>query len=401
MTIAGQGLRRMAVIAACAAGLGWALPAVAQSPFSAVITVNDSAVTGWEIDQRTRLLDLFGTPGDLPQLAREQLVEDRLKEQELARVGMRLTDEGLARAMEEFAGQGNLTLDQLLGLLAENGIAEETLRDYVATGVTWRDYIRDRYGRRVQISENDIDLAIAQAAAGDAGVEVLLSEIIIPAPPERAEAARATAERIAAVTSTAVFESAAREVSALPSREQGGRLPWTPLANFPAPLRPLILGLAPGQVTAPIDIPNGIALFQMRDIRQTPAAPAAVASIDHAVFHVPDAAAAQAVIDRADTCDDLFGIAFDLPPEVLERADLPPDAIARDVALALATLDPFEAAVIPGPSGARVVMLCARTPAGELPDRAAVATRLRSERLAGHAAALVEELRAAATITGQ
>ena len=61
-------------------------PAVAQDLFSPVIVVNDRAVTGFELDQRQRLLQLFGTPGDLSREARTQLVEDRLKQQELDRV---------------------------------------------------------------------------------------------------------------------------------------------------------------------------------------------------------------------------------------------------------------------------------------------------------------------------
>jgi hypothetical protein len=43
-------------------GLPAALPA--QSPFSAVITVNDAAITGFELEQRIMLLTFFNTPGD-------------------------------------------------------------------------------------------------------------------------------------------------------------------------------------------------------------------------------------------------------------------------------------------------------------------------------------------------
>ena len=89
-------------------------PVMAQDLFSPVIVVNDRAVTGYELDQRQRLLQLFGTPGDLAREARTQLVEERLKQQELDRVGAQLDEDGLQNALEDFASRADLTLDQFL-----------------------------------------------------------------------------------------------------------------------------------------------------------------------------------------------------------------------------------------------------------------------------------------------
>ena len=47
-------------------------PATAQ--FSPVIQVGDKVITGFELDQRRRMLELFRTPGDLKEVAREQLI---------------------------------------------------------------------------------------------------------------------------------------------------------------------------------------------------------------------------------------------------------------------------------------------------------------------------------------
>src|SRR4028118_1626962 len=105
-------------------------PAAAQD-FSPVIFVNDRAVTGYELEQRIRLLEVFGTPGDLPEVARTQLVEERLKAQELERVGVSLTEEGLAEALEDFAARADLSTEEFVARLESDGIAYETLRDYV------------------------------------------------------------------------------------------------------------------------------------------------------------------------------------------------------------------------------------------------------------------------------
>jgi peptidyl-prolyl cis-trans isomerase SurA len=238
---------------------------------------------------------------------------------------------------------------------------------------------------------------------------VLLSEIIIPAPPESAEQANATADRIAQLTSTAAFEAEARRVSALPSKTRGGRLDWLPISNYPAGLRGLLLNLAPGEITAPLPITNGVALFQMRDVREVPRAAPEPAAIEYAAFYIAGGlserglAEARRIDARVDTCDDLYGVAQGLPEEQLDRDVLPPADIPIDVAMELAKLDAGEASyVLTRANGETLVflMMCGRTPAlGDGVDRETIRGQLRTQRLNTYADALLADLRAAATIT--
>lgn len=400
-----RALRLAAGLAACLA-----LPAAAgaQDLFSPVILVNDRAVTGYELDQRARLLEVFGTPGDLAAEARTQLVEERLKQQELDRVGAQLTEEGLQEALEDFATRAELPLDEFLGRLEQAGVSYETLRDYVAINVTWRDYIRARFGDRVEVTEEEVDQALAQESAGSAGIEVLLSEIIIPAPPGREGEVQAIAERISRSTSTAEFEGFAREYSATSSREQGGRLDWAPLANYPAPLQDILLGLAPGQVTPPLPLEGAVALLQLRDIREAAVPAAAPALVDYAQVRLPGGAAAlpeaAAIAARVDSCTDLFGQG--LPQQNVTRAEVPPAQLPPDAALDLAALDPNEITWGRTEQGGSVLvmtMLCARSyplPEG-VGDREAVSGAIRSRRLEDYSDALVADLRASAVIVGE
>ena len=380
----------------------------AQGQFQPVITVNNDAITQFELDQRRKMLEIFRTPGNLNQKAREDLIEDRLKLQELRRAGLQLTDDALRAAMETFAERANMSLDQFLQVLAANGVAEQTLRDFVRIGVTWRDFIRGRYGNRVTITDAQIDRAMGQAQGGAAQIEVLLSEIIIAAPPPRLAQAQATANRISRLRSTSAFEAQARRVSAIPSRSKGGRLGWLPLTNYPPQLHGLFLGLEKGEVTAPLPITNGIALFQLRGIREVATAPAAPSEIEYATYFVPGGKspeglqAARDLADNVDTCDDLYGAAFGKPKEILSRQSVAPGDIPQDIALELAKLDRDESSYnLTSPSGNNLIflMLCNRiAAAGEDVDRDAVRNQIRSQRLAGLADALLADLRASATI---
>lgn len=381
----------------------------AQGSLQPVITVNSGAVTAFELDQRKRMLEVFRTPGNLTEAARVALIEDRLKQQLLASAGLKLSEESLRAAMSDFAGRADLELDQFIDVLAANGVAEETLRDFVSIGVSWHDYIRNRYGSQVRITDAEVNRAIAQTQSGGAVIEVLLSEIIIAAPPPRAAQAMATAQRISQLRSTSAFEAQARRVSALPSRSKGGRLGWLPITNYPPQIQNIIMGLSPGEVTEPLPITNGVALFQLRAIRETKVASVPPTEIDYAVFYINGGktpagiAAAQDLVDRTDTCNDLYGAAKDLPADVLDRRSLAPADIPQDVALELARLDTDEMSYNLTRNDGQtlmVMMMCGRTNAeSEGVDAEAIRNQLRSQRLASLATALLEDMRTSATIT--
>jgi peptidyl-prolyl cis-trans isomerase SurA len=219
---------------------------------------------------------------------------------------------------------------------------------------------------------------------------------------------REVAAEISQLRSFSEFETAARQVSALPSRENGGRLDWMPIDNYPPQLQQVLLDLRPGEVTEPIEIPNGVALFQKRGQREAIRTDLAPVSLEYAAYYIPggrsDATlrAAAELTDQVDTCDDLYGIARNQPPEVLDRLTQSPSEISDDIALELARLDAGEVSYnLTRNNGETLVflMLCARNNAGAgTTDRALISNQIRSQRLSALSDALVEDLRATAVI---
>jgi len=384
------------------------MSAQAQGQFSPAITVNDTAITPYEIEQRALLLKLFGTNGDLQKAARDSLIEDSLKDEALTRANLILDAENLGRALDEFATRTNMPYDAFVGVLSQNGIAEETLRDYVRINAAWREYIRSRYLGRVSITEAQIDRALGQTNSG-AAIEVLISEIIIAAPAGFEAQAASRAEAISRIRTTAEFEAQAQLVSAVPSRENGGQLDWLPITNFPPQMRGLILSLTPGEVTEPIQIDGGIVLFQMRAVREIAQAKPAASLVDYMEYRIPGGASAvgkaQDIEELADTCNDLYGIAKGASEQELIRHTATPAQIPTDVAVELAKLDPGEASYgLTRDDGQTLLflMLCSRSVQVDTEvDRDAVRNQLIGQQLNGYAAALIAELRAAATIVGE
>ncbi|ETX30686.1 peptidylprolyl isomerase [Roseivivax isoporae] len=409
--------RRLAPLV-CALSLGMAaLPggAEAQNLFAPAITVNDDVITTYELQQRERMNAVLNAPGNLEELAREQLIDDRLRVAAAAREGIVPTEEQVTEGMAEFAGRANLSREEFVAALAQGGVSEQTFRDFVRAGVAWRELVRQRFGPQSQVSEVEIDRA-QNAQDSGSNVRVLLSEIIIPAPPPQAEQVRALAQRISQVRSEAEFSAAAREYSATQSRGNGGRLPWQDLTDLPPVLRPIVLGLSPGEVSDPLPITNAVALFQLRGIEETGYTAPEIGAVEYAAYFMPGGrspetlARARVLAQTVDRCDDLYGVAKGQPANVLDRQTLPPAQLPADYAIELSKLDPGEASTaLTRANGQSLVflMLCSRSSVapqqgedGEdaAPAREELALGLRNRRLGALADGYLAELRAEARI---
>ncbi|WP_418593736.1 peptidylprolyl isomerase [Ponticoccus sp. (in: a-proteobacteria)] len=395
---------------AMAAVLAQPQAAPAQGLFAPAIIVNDQVITGYELEQRQRMLSVLRAPGDVTKLAREQLIDDRLRMQAARANGVVVDEEAVAAGMEEFAGRANLTRAEFTKALAASGVAEETFRDFVSAGVAWREVVRARFASRASIDEAEIDRAISRQGGGSS-VRVLLSEIIMPMPPQQETTVRDRANRIAQLRSTSAFSEQARRFSATASRGNGGRLPWQDLTELPPPLQPLVLGLAPGEVTDPIPLQGAIALFQLRDIEEGAYTAPEVSAIEYAAYYMAGGrsaetlARARVLAGKVDRCDDLYGVAKGQPASVLDRGTLPIDQIPTDIAYELSKLDPGEVSTaLTRANGQTLVflMLCGRTSAiAEEADRERITVGLRNQRLTALADGYLAQLRADARILDQ
>lgn len=396
-----------------------ALPTAAQSPFEPLVYVNDSAVTRYELDQRLRFMQLLRAPGATPEGAERELINDRLKAQAAAKLGITVSDEALQGGLAEFAGRANLTTDQFLQALGQAGVEPQAYRDFVRTGLAWREVIRQRIVPGVRVAPAEIDQALRREVERPIINRVLLSEIIIPAPPGREQAVLAQAQQLAASQpSEAEFAAAARRLSATGSAARGGRLEWVALDNLPPTLRPIVTALRPGQVAAPLTVPGAVVLFLLRDAQGSLRPGASEQVLDYAVLRVGSAADAAGVIARVDTCDDLQVEGRGATRRQTESQAAIPTVIATQ----LASLDGNEATAM----GGEIVMLCSRQPALvanaappvpttaqapdgveaatqapdplALPDRAAVQDSLFNQRIEALSEGYLAELRADAVI---
>ncbi|ABV92929.1 SurA domain protein [Dinoroseobacter shibae DFL 12 = DSM 16493] len=380
-------------------------PATSQAQtFGPVITVNNEGISGYELEQREKFVTALRLPGDPARLAREGLIEDKLKLQAARAAGLEIGIDELELGLEEFASRANLTTEQFIAALADEGVAPETFRDFVRADLVWRELIRQRFGPRARVSDAEVERALALQGAAS-GARIRVAEIIIPTPPDR----RVEAETLAAnirerVQTTAQFSEAAQRFSAASSRANGGLRDWIAVSELPPGLAQRLLTLGPGDVSDPVPLGDqAIALFQVRGFQESAARAPSTVSVDLARLPLPaDPEAAARLRARLaaeiDVCDDLYGLARDLPEGSLRREVLAAAEIPSDIATALAGLDNQESTEIARAGGREHIMLCTRTTALEEDDEGTLRRQLLNQRLGSYAANYLQELLAEATI---
>lgn len=398
-------LGRMAVLALALAAVAPVAGQAAEGPFSAVVYVNDQAITRYELDQRIKFMTILRQPGDIEKLAMDTLIEDRLRTAEAERLGISISAEQVQAGMTEFASRANLTADEFIKAVGQGGVDAETFRDFVSAGMIWREVVRARYAPTTFVTDAEIDRAM-----GDFKPEVVptlkVAEIILPGEGKARSGSLALARRLKAqITDAASFEAAARAHSQGDTAGSGGVRDWQRLTEFDDTTRAALQRTAPGTVTPLVVTEKTVALYIVLDKAEEQLSPAEMATqVEYAEFLLPDDAgfdaAAAKMRDKARSCDDLNAFAKGLPEDRLTIKTTPESSLPGDVKAALMLMDPGESATAIRRGGWRVyLMLCRRgMDTTFMPTREDARSQLMNQRLSQQAEVYLEELRAEAVI---
>jgi peptidyl-prolyl cis-trans isomerase SurA len=368
------------------------------------VRVNDSAVTYYEVDQRSRFLQATRTPGDTRSRAIEELIDERLQMQLAREMDLVATDEQIQAQIARIATQYGGNTQAFLNEMANAGVAPETVRDFVRAGVSWRNVVQRRFAASAQLSDDQV-VERARVATNPAGGEILLAEIVVPISPQNQDVIVDEMQRLADTLTgdRETFEEAARRFSVAQTRDNGGLTSWRPFSAIPATLRDYFLTLRPGEISTPIPLGGAYAIYQLRGLRDAGPGSRPASSIDYATISWPggrspeNLAAVQALQAAVDSCEDIYArYTGDVTRENRAPSDIP-----DDIGIVLSALDIGEMSYdVTRDNGNTMiaVMLCDRELA--LADNALEGVRQRfvAEDLARQAEGLLAQMRASAIL---
>jgi peptidyl-prolyl cis-trans isomerase SurA len=415
---------RLAGAALLAAGMTMASIAGAptghtqQRAESIAVIVNDEAISTFDVRQRALLMLIGrGAPAspEVQDIIRNQalrdLVDERLKLQEATARGVEISDADIDRRVAAIAQQFGVQPDQLRRQFAAVGLSINTLRDQIRADIAWRRLSGGRFGRRVAVTDRQVDQEMDRLRARITRPAVRVSEILLRAEtPAEIEQARNAARTVLAQISApedprqrfAAFSEAARQVSAAPTSAIGGDRDWAVPSELPSSLQPVVEALLPGQISQPVEGPGGVYLLFLQ-ARRDGVDPATLEQVNLREVSAPQARRAELdrLAPRLNGCTTLDAQVAGLDgAEIEDLGDIRIAELSAGVRDRLAPVQIGRAsAVYTKQDRFAVMVVCARSMGAEgLPSRAEIRDQLFERNLEIQADRYLRDLRREAYI---
>jgi Parvulin-like peptidyl-prolyl isomerase len=160
----------------------------AQAASEIVAVVNKVPITSNDVARRAAFLRLQRQKSDT-KTARDQLVEETLKREEIARVKMSVSTSDVDGAFARFAASNKLTPDQLTKILGQAGVGADHFKEYIAVQMSWPRLVNARFGgSRGRMSSQELVTRMMENKQKPVTTEYFLQQIIFVVPESKRNA---------------------------------------------------------------------------------------------------------------------------------------------------------------------------------------------------------------------
>jgi peptidyl-prolyl cis-trans isomerase SurA len=257
------------------------LQAAVQPLDQIVAVVNDDVITLTELETRMRemLAQLQQKQAKLPplEILRQQVLErmiaKRLQLQTADRLGLRVDDSTVTKAIANIAQTNNITLIQLREVLERDGISFPLFREQLREDILITRLKQKEVINRIVITEQDISNFLAREIGSQRQrAAVHLQHILISTPegasPDDIQAAKEKAESVyLELQQGADFGEMAIRVSDSRQALEGGDLGWIETSRIPTLFTQLVDELEPGAVSEPLRNASGFHIVKLLEVK--------------------------------------------------------------------------------------------------------------------------------------
>ena len=237
-----------------------------------LVIVNDDIITQSQLDYRVAsvLSDIQAQGAEVPpkEVLHKQLldvmVSELLQVQETQRRGLAVSDAEIDASIERFASQQNMTGDQFMTYIKQNGESSNRFRQSVSDSLNI-SRLTEYYARsRVVVPDYEIDGFIAQNDLGDGDTQYQIAHILIKEPDSKESLAQQVHDEINAGMS---FQEAVLTYSDATNAQEGGVLGWRSAEQLPDIFATAIKSINVGEITEVLRSENGLHILKLIDIQ--------------------------------------------------------------------------------------------------------------------------------------
>lgn len=145
--------------------------------------VNDVPITSYDVQRRAAFLKLQKRKGD----AKEEMIDQTLRQAEMKRLNIRISDKQVDDAYARFAGSNKLKPEQMDQILSQAGVTSSHFKEYIRTQIGWNQALGARFraetGGTGGTSEQDaVRRMLQQGGAKPSATEYMLQQVIFVVP---------------------------------------------------------------------------------------------------------------------------------------------------------------------------------------------------------------------------
>ncbi|WP_435929055.1 peptidylprolyl isomerase SurA [Dryocola sp. BD613] len=203
----------------------------------------------------------------------ERLIMDQIVLQIGQKMGVKITDEQLDKAIADIAAQNKMSMDQMRSRLAYDGINYNTYRAQIRKEMTISEVRNNEVRRRVTILPQEVDALAQQVGSqNDSSTELNLSHILIPLPENPTSAQVDDAEKqardiVSQAQNGADFGKLAITYSADQQALKGGQMGWGRIQELPSIFAQALTTAKKGDIIGPVRSGVGFHILKVNDLR--------------------------------------------------------------------------------------------------------------------------------------
>jgi peptidyl-prolyl cis-trans isomerase SurA len=264
-------------LAAAAAAPAPASPRSSLEESRIVAVVNGDVISNTDVDNRARLFAMStGLPMSSevvdrlkPQITR-QLVDERLRMQEVQRRHIVIPDQQIAAAIREIETRNGLPAGALRERLKRAGVSPLTLIDQIRTQLGWTQVLREQLAEKATVTDAEVAERQRLLKQEVGKTEYRVGEIFIPVedPANTADAQRFAETVITELRRGAPFALVAAQFSQNQSALEGGELGWVQANQLDPEVVKLLNEMPAGAISNPIKVPGGFSIATLQGKRQ-------------------------------------------------------------------------------------------------------------------------------------
>ncbi|WP_029603894.1 peptidylprolyl isomerase [Kozakia baliensis] len=228
--------------------------------------INGQVLTERDVDNRGRLFALSTglsiSPGLMQRLRPQiihQLIDERIKTQEILKRHINIEPEQIAQAIGGIESRNGMQKNALRNRLAQDGVSLTTLIDQIRVQLGWMQVLREEIGGRGRITARQIAQREEALRSEEGRPQYNISEIFIPvADPRHSESElEFTKTIITQLRNGAPFPIVAAQFSQSQTALDGGAMGWVQEDSLDPQVVDIVRQMPEGAISNPIKVAGG------------------------------------------------------------------------------------------------------------------------------------------------